>query len=76
MTRQVDNVRALASGHTGRTSGRQPKQKKREESSALSSLAGNVLSGGQAEKLDPHPQVCFAFGFLKENPLWPNCPST
>lgn len=23
----------------------------------------------QAEKLDPQPQVCFAFGFLKENPL-------
>jgi len=30
----------------------------------------------QALKLDPHPQVCFALGFLKLNPLWPNCPST
>src|SRR2546422_1245093 len=29
-----------------------------------------------ALKLDPQPQVCFAFGFLKLNPLWPNCPST
>jgi hypothetical protein len=26
----------------------------------------------QAEKLDPQPQVCFAFGFLNENPLCPN----
>ena len=41
----------------------------------LSSLE-KVSLPGQAEKLDPQPQVCFAFGFLKENPLWPNCPST
>ena len=30
----------------------------------------------QAEKLEPQPQVCFAFGFLNENPLCPNWPST
>ena len=30
----------------------------------------------QALKLDPHPHVCFAFGFLKLNPLCPNWPST
>src|SRR5205085_9767113 len=29
-----------------------------------------------AEKLDPQPHVCLAFGFLKAKPLWPNCPST
>ena len=29
-----------------------------------------------ALKLEPHPQVCLAFGFLKLNPLWPNWPST
>ena len=27
-------------------------------------------------KLEPQPQVCLAFGFLKLNPLCPNCPST
>jgi hypothetical protein len=25
-----------------------------------------------AENDEPQPQVCFAFGFLNENPLWPN----
>ena len=25
-----------------------------------------------AENEEPQPQVCFAFGFLNENPLWPN----
>jgi len=31
---------------------------------------------GYAENDEPHPQVCFAFGFLNENPLCPNWPST
>jgi len=34
------------------------------------------LPWAYAEKLEPQPQVCLAFGFLKENPLCPNCPST
>jgi hypothetical protein len=38
--------------------------------------SARLAAAGQAEKLDPHPQVCLAFGFLNENPLCPNCPST
>jgi hypothetical protein len=34
------------------------------------------FSKSYAEKDEPHPQVCFAFGFLNENPLCPNWPST
>jgi len=43
---------------------------------ALLPRQSSRMCAGYAEKLEPQPQVCLAFGFLKENPLCPNCPST
>jgi hypothetical protein len=59
------------------TSRRGPEASKHEEPAPGDRLfEKNLGDASYAEKEDPQPQVCFAFGFLNENPLCPNCPST